>query len=424
MISYEKEQRYKSLMFRRRWRDITNTPPIAPSSFLKMLVAREREEAILERIAQKFSVRKTFATKTGRLAIYLFLKGIGVKEGDEIIVSAFNCLVVPLAVLLTGAEPVYVDADDYAGFDIDDLQAKISSRTKCIIVPILDGVDVDLEELLQLGKRNNLAILLDGAHTILYRYRGQPVLHDSRIDGIIHSFSHSKMFSLMGGGILLLNDANLIVNVEKAYQSCCKNPSVLTEGAKVLNLFLDRIMGSYAYLGVLVKIFKRISFYEPEIVKEEYQGKETQSYYSRLLRSKLLLLAHNLESFEKWNSTRRYYCQLYKRELESADIRPLIREIPDSAPLHFPIVLKENADGLYYFLMRQNIYVERWFHPPLYPAGYNANVLMYKQENYPRAQFLSQRILNLPLSPRLQEREILTVCHQIKTYLKNEARHR
>ena len=59
----------------------------------------------------------------GRVALYAILKAMGVKEGDEVIVPAFTCIVVPNAVIYLGAKPVYVDisVEDY-NTDINKLK--------------------------------------------------------------------------------------------------------------------------------------------------------------------------------------------------------------------------------------------------------------------------------------------------------------
>ena len=72
--------------------------------------------------------------------------------------------------------------------------------------------------------------------------------------------------------------------------------------------------------------------------------------------------------------------------------------------------------------MRNNIYVCRWFRPPLYPEGADSAVFLYQEEDYPRALAMSKNILNLPLSPRLSELDIIKVCNCIDEYFKLRSR--
>lgn len=416
----EKKQRLISLLRPKRLRHISNDPPLSLRSFIKTVLNLGKDRKDIENlIANYFDAKRVFLTKTGRLAIYLFLKAIGVKERDEVIVSSFNCFVVPQAVLLAGAKPVYVEIGYDTNFRIDDLRRKISSNTKCIIVSLLDGISLDLEQVLDLASSNRMYVLVDGAHTLLYNYRGRPILHDDRVHGVIHSFSHSKMFSLMGGGILLLKDSRIATEVQHIYEARCTKPILAREVSKIVNLITDRLFGRYAYLCILVRILRKISYCEPEIRKEEYCGRGTETFYTRMSKFKLLLLYHNLVFFELWNETRRRYCKIYCEQLGKSGVKSVLQEINSSAPLHYPIIYDEGSEELFFYLIKNSVYIERWFLPSLYPAGYEINRFMYNENDYPFAANLSRKILNLPTSPRLQEREIRTICDLVIAF-KNE----
>ena len=71
----------------------------------------------------------------GRVALYALLKALDVGPGDEVATQAFTCVAVPEAIMATGASPIYVDLEP-TGFNMDvgDLQHKITSRTRAIIV--------------------------------------------------------------------------------------------------------------------------------------------------------------------------------------------------------------------------------------------------------------------------------------------------
>src|SRR3989344_5044040 len=77
---------------------------------------------------------------SGRSALYALLQSFDIRTGDEVIVQAFTCVAVPNAVLWSGAKPVYCDIDEGYNIDLTDLERKITTRTKAIIVQHTFGI--------------------------------------------------------------------------------------------------------------------------------------------------------------------------------------------------------------------------------------------------------------------------------------------
>src|SRR5258708_38627216 len=71
---------------------------------------------------QYFDVSYAVSFASGRGALYAILKGLGIEEGDEVILQAFTCVAVPNAVLWAGAKPVYIDVTDSLTLDTNKLE--------------------------------------------------------------------------------------------------------------------------------------------------------------------------------------------------------------------------------------------------------------------------------------------------------------
>ena len=91
---------------------------------------------------------KTISTYwKGRVALYTALKAMGVGSGDEVILPAFTCVVVPNAILYLGATPVYVDIDkETLCAKASAVEAKISARTKCILIQNMLGLSSEVNQ--------------------------------------------------------------------------------------------------------------------------------------------------------------------------------------------------------------------------------------------------------------------------------------
>ena len=92
-----------------------------------------------------------------RVGLYCLLKAMDIKEGDEVILPAFTCVVVPNAILYLGATPIYIDVTpDSYNFDIELVEKAITKKTKVIICQNTYGLSSSLEELATLAKKHKL----------------------------------------------------------------------------------------------------------------------------------------------------------------------------------------------------------------------------------------------------------------------------
>src|SRR5207302_3872730 len=102
-----------------------------------------------------------------RMALYAILEALGVGAGDEVIVPAFTCVVVPNAVRYRRATPVFVDIDR-ASWNIDPLAVEraITPRTRAVLVQHTFGVPADLRAVARVTAARGIAIIEDCAHLI------------------------------------------------------------------------------------------------------------------------------------------------------------------------------------------------------------------------------------------------------------------
>jgi perosamine synthetase len=86
-----------------------------------------------KKFSEYIGVRHAFSFGAGRMAFYSLLKAFSVKNGDEIILPGYTCVVVPAAVVYCGARPVYIDINpDTLCMDVNKIEEKITPRTKVI----------------------------------------------------------------------------------------------------------------------------------------------------------------------------------------------------------------------------------------------------------------------------------------------------
>jgi len=151
------------------------------------------------------SAKEAIAVSSGRFALCLILKNLGLKKNDKVILSAYNFAGVPKALLEQGFCPVFVDADmNSYQIDISKIEENIDSKTKAIIVTHLFGQPCNLSEVLNIAKKYNLFVIEDAAHSLGSLYHGK---HTGTIaDAGFFSFSGSKVLNTSFGGMAVINN--------------------------------------------------------------------------------------------------------------------------------------------------------------------------------------------------------------------------
>ncbi len=146
---------------------------------------------------------------SGTDAILVALMALGIGPGDEVICPSFTFFATAGCIARVGARPVFTDSCA-ASFNMrpDDIEGRITSRTRAIIPVHLYGQPADMDPILQIAKRYHLAVIEDAAQAFGAEYRGQPVgsLGDF---GTVSFFPSKNLGALGDAGLLVTNDAAL-----------------------------------------------------------------------------------------------------------------------------------------------------------------------------------------------------------------------
>jgi perosamine synthetase len=164
---------------------------------------------MFEREFARFHDRKyALMTPNCTSAIHLLLSGLGIKDGDEVIVPECTWIATAAPVSYQRAKPVFCDIDP-AHWCIDPVSAEsyITPRTKAIIAVDLFGNMPDMDGLRALCDRHNLSLIEDAAEALGSMYQG--VRAGKFGIGSVFSFHRTKTITTGEGGILLLDDDRL-----------------------------------------------------------------------------------------------------------------------------------------------------------------------------------------------------------------------
>jgi len=179
--------------------------------------------------AEKLGVPRAIATDQGRTALLLGLKALNIKRGDEVVVQSLICNVVIDAILKVGAIPVLVDSslDDFQVIP-DEIRAKITIKTKAIIVAHLYGIPCQIAEIRNIAKQNGCYLIEDCAHSLGAQYAGQAT--GTYGDIAYFSFNFDKPLSTGQGGMLVINNQRLAPYIEKTLKQYKRVPLSIEQG--------------------------------------------------------------------------------------------------------------------------------------------------------------------------------------------------
>ena len=159
-----------------------------------------------DEFAQLIGTRHAVALNSCTAALHLALEAIGVTEGDEILVPTMTFAATAEVVHYCRAKPVLVDCrSDTLNIDVDQIEKAISPRTKAIIPVHYAGQPCDMDRILEIAKVHQLKVIEDAAHALPSRYRGKMV--GTIGDITCFSFYSTKTMTTGEGGMATTENA-------------------------------------------------------------------------------------------------------------------------------------------------------------------------------------------------------------------------
>ena len=161
-----------------------------------------------EGMAQLTHRKHGIAVSNGSVAIDTAVIALCLSEGDEVIMPAFTIISCAAPIVRSGAKPVLIDADPITwNMRVEDIEAKITTKTKAIMVVHIYGLPVDMDPVMTLAQKYHLAIIEDAAEMHGQTYKGRPC--GSFGDISTFSFYPNKHITCGEGGMVLTDDEEI-----------------------------------------------------------------------------------------------------------------------------------------------------------------------------------------------------------------------
>lgn len=158
--------------------------------------------------------RYAVAVNSGTAALQAALYALGIKSGDEVLIPSFTFVATANSVMSVGARPVFVDVtrDNYT-MDPDDLEKKITKKSKAIIPVHLYGNFSYMDKISKIGKRHNIDVIEDAAQSLGTTYRKRQSGTFSRLG--CFSMYAAKVMTSGEGGAIVTSDREIFEKLRK-----------------------------------------------------------------------------------------------------------------------------------------------------------------------------------------------------------------
>ncbi|MFQ5823057.1 MAG: DegT/DnrJ/EryC1/StrS family aminotransferase [bacterium] len=334
------------------------------TQFVRGRFVYEFEEKFSSYCQSKYAV----GVGNGTDALCLALRAVGIRPGDEVITVPFTFTATAEAIHWVGAKIVFVDIspDNYT-MDLQQVEAKITEKTRAIIPVHLYGHPADMEPILNFAKKYNLKVIEDAAqaHGALYK--------NKRVGSLGHaagfSFYPGKNLGAYGdGGAVVTNNPNIAENVKK--------------------------LGDHGSL-------------------KKYQNDEL-GFNSRLDSLQAAILQVKLAYLDKWNQRRREIAKLFDQAFQDREDVITPKVSPWAVPVfHLYVIQVEHRDPLKQNLNKIGIGAGVHYPKPLHLLQ-AYQFLGYSKGSFPISERLAEKVLSLPNYPEMSDEMIEYVAENVK----------
>jgi UDP-4-amino-4-deoxy-L-arabinose-oxoglutarate aminotransferase len=339
-----------------------------------------------ERFQELTGARHAVSLSSATAAMQLVLAAVGIGPGDEVITPSLTFASTVNMIALCGAKPVFADIHyDTLNINADDIESRITPRTKAVIPVHFAGAPADMERILEIADRHRLIVIEDAAHAVGTRYRG---IHAGGFGRIaIFSFHPLKNITTGEGGLITHYDE-----------------------------LLEKKLRLLRFHGIERDAWKRYG----KGGNPDYDI-ETPGWKYNLTDMQAALGIAQLSRLTEFNRRRAALVALYRKGLD----RVAGLDLPADPP--YPHDHSHHLFVVKILAMERDRFMERLAdHNIGYGLHFPAcHLLKYVKERFgvaklPETERATRKILSLPLFPDMTDGDVAYVCAAVREILEGE----
>jgi dTDP-4-amino-4,6-dideoxygalactose transaminase len=343
-----------------------------------------------QEFATMVGARHAVAVNSCTAALHLALEAIGVREGDEVIVPTMTFAATAEVVAYFKAKPVLVDCtEETLNIDPRAIERAITSKTKAIVPVHFAGHPCDMEQILNMARSHHVAVVEDAAHALPARYHGK----------MIGSLSDATCFSFYATKTVTTGEGGMVTTDNPEWAARMRSMSLHGLSRDAWNRYTAQ--GSWGY----------------EIVSPGFKY--------NLSDMAAALGIPQLQKSDRFWKIRERYAGLYRDGL--SDLSEVI--LPTAADhvqhaWHLYVIqlrperLRIERDRMIDLLKKEGIGCSVHF-IPLHLHPYYRETWGYRPADLPVASKVFERIISLPLYPKMTEADVQRVITAVRKLIKD-----
>ncbi len=315
-------------------------------------------------------VKYALGVGSGTDAIFLSLKALGIKEGDEVITPTYSFYATAGAIATSGAKPIFVDIKDDLNIDEEKIEKKITSKTKAIVPVHWSGRICNMKKIISISKKYKLHIIEDACHAILAHDDKKKFAGNFGVTGCF-SLHPLKNLNVWGdGGIITTNNKKIYEKLK-----LMRNHGLINrDNCKIYgyNSRLDTVQAAVA-----LEMLKKINFITNSRVKNA-------NYLNNKLKSiKQIELISEKKKYKSVYHLYQFFCE--KRD----KLNNFLRKNKIDSKIHYPI--------------------------PLHLHG-AAKKFKYRKGQFKNAERLSKKVISIPVHEYVTKNELDFIIKKINSF--------
>lgn len=332
------------------------------------LVLRQQLKDFEAHLADFVGVKYAVGLNSGYHALHFALLAAGAGVGDEVITAGHTFVATVSAIVHTGATPVLADVADDFNLDLDDVERKITARTKVLLPVHLNGRMCDMDRLMKLADRHNLRVIEDAAQALGATFGGR-MGGAFGLAGCFSFYPFKALGALGDGGALTTND-----------------PDVAQMAKRLRYNGEDRDTGEYHYHG----------------------------YTALLDNIHAAVLDVKLRHFPGWVEHRKSIAERYRSRLQGVGdlMLPHFKGGLYSDSFQNYVVRTKQRDALRVFLKERGIEVLVHWSKPIWRHA----ALKLADPNLPKTEQLYHEVISLPMSAETTEADVDAAADELREF--------
>lgn len=380
----------KFIPYGRQWIDQDDVQTVEETLKSDYLTTGPKVEEFEEKFAQYVDAEYAVAVSNGTAALHAACFAAGIEKGDEVITTPITFAASANCILYQDGTPVFADVDKKTyNINPDKIKEKITDKTKAIIPVHYTGQPCELDRIREIANENDLTVIEDAAHALGATYKGEKI--GALSDMSTFSFHPVKHITSGEGGMVTTDS-------EELYNKLIK---FRTHGiTKNENHYINESHGPW------------------------YHEQQSLGYNYRMTDIQCALGMSQLEKSDSFLARRREIAKQYNQAFQDIEgIKIPYQNKGVNSSWHIYVLqlelekLSANRKDIFKALREKELgvnvhYIPVYHHPYYQSLGYEKGLCA-------NAEWLYERIITIPLYPKMNNHQIKIVINKVKDTIKN-----